>query len=264
GRMAESLNHCADLMEGEADLKGKVGAALVYPAFITVLFMLAGVLIAFLVLPRFAEILAGFDRQLPLPALLLLKFVQVAFQPWVFLVGLEASLLGWFLLRAWFRAAAGREFVDRSLNSIPLVRNLMEKIWMARLSYTLAALVESGVGLMDALKSSKSSMDSPTLEASLDKVVGFVSNGMEMSNAFYVEAFPPTFVQLLAVGEETGQVVPLLERLQALYEQEVELAVAMFLNLLEPILLGVMGFGVGAFLLTLMLPMLSLFGAVSI
>ena len=97
GRMAESLNHCADLMEGEADLKGKVGAALVYPAFITVLFMLAGVLIAFLVLPRFAEILAGFDRQLPLPALLLLKFVQVAFQPWVFLVGLEASLLGWFL-----------------------------------------------------------------------------------------------------------------------------------------------------------------------
>lgn len=264
GRLAESLEHCADILEEEAAMRRRIVAALTYPAFTMALFTVAAILMAFMVLPRFAEVLRGFNKDLPLPAALLMKASELVFQPWVLLVGIQVGLLGWVLLRSWLRLTSGRAFMDSVLQSLPPVRSFLEKMWMARLSYTMAALVDCGIPIVDAIRSSQTAVDSPGLSRSLESVVQHVSNGMEVSNAFYTQQFPATFVHLIKVGEETGQVVALLGHLRRVYDQEVEVAAAIFLNLLEPLLLLVMGLGVGGFLLTMMLPLISVFGAVAI
>ncbi len=263
GRLGEALDNCANILEEEAATRQRIGAALSYPAFTFALFSIAVLLMAFLVLPRFAEVLRGFGTQMPLPARLMMHSAEWIFQPWVLVVLMELLLLAVFLGRAWFRTRAGQEFLEGLLERIPPIQRFLSKMWLARLSFTLAALVDAGIPIVEALRCSRSVVGSPALGKALDGTVEHMVNGMDIATAFYAQGFPSTFVQLLKVGEETGQLVALLGFVRKIYEEEVDATVTMFLSLLEPMLLLLMGLCVCAFVLAMMLPMVSIFGAVA-
>lgn len=262
GRLGEALDNCANILEEEAATRQRIGAALSYPAFTFALFSLAVLLMAFLVLPRFAEVLRGFGAQMPLPARMMMHGTEWVFQPWVLFVVLESLFLAGLLGRAWLRTPTGQEFLEGLLERVPPVQRFLKKMWLARLSFTLAALVDAGIPIVESLRSARSVVGSPALAKALDGAVEHMVNGMDIATAFYAQGFPPTFVQLLKVGEETGQLVTLLGFVRKIYEEEVDATVTMFLSLLEPILLLFMGLCVCAFVLAMMLPMVSIFGAI--
>ena len=263
GRLGEALDNCANILEEEAATRQRIGAALSYPAFTFALFAIAVTLMAFLVLPRFAEVLRGFGSQMPLPARMMMHTAEWVFQPWVLFVLLELGLLSLLLGRAWFRTRAGQQFLEGLLERVPPIQRFLRKMWLARLSFTLAALVDAGIPIVEALRCSRSVVGSPALGEALDGAVKHMVNGMDIATAFYAQGFPSTFVQLLKVGEETGQLVTLLGFVRKIYEEEVDATVTMFLSLLEPLLLLLMGLCVCGFVLAMMLPMVSIFGAVA-
>ena len=164
-----------------------------------------------------------------------------------------------FFFRRWKKTANGRRTVDRIKLQVPIFGAIFQKTALSRFASTFAMLLRSGVPILQALEIVGDTVNNRVVGGALEDVQTSVSQGESMAKPLAKhEVFPPMVVQMIAVGEETGQVDTMLEKVAAFYDQEVEASVDALTSLIEPLLIAVIGGCVGAAVIALYMPMFNI------
>lgn len=254
GSLDAVLLRLADMIENEVKLRGKIKSAMTYPIAVVVLVFLIMAAMLFFVVPQFATIFDTLGGTLPLPTRVLLMMSDFAKAYW-WLILISAFAFRFFFKR-WKKTPAGRASVDAAKLRVPVFGTLFHKTAIARFSSTLSMLLRSGVPILQALEIVSETVNNKVISDAVIDVQSSVREGESMAKPLGRHAvFPPMVVQMIAVGEETGQVDTMLEKVASFYNQEVEAAVDALTSLIEPLLIAVIGGCVGAAVIALYMPM---------
>lgn len=257
------LQRLSTYIEKNVKLQRAVKSALVYP--IGVLTVAAGVIILLLwkVVPIFATLFAGLGVDLPLPTKIVIgmsHFVGSIFGLLI-LVGIVGGIFG---LKVWYGTEQGRYAIDATVLRLPVLGILMRKIAVARFTRTLGTLISSGVPILEGLDITAKTAGNAVVERSLQKVRRSLEEGKSLTEPLKEsEVFPGMVTQMIAVGEQTGAMDAMLQKIADFYEEEVDAAVKDLLTALEPIMIVFLGFVVGGVVISMYLPLFSLIGKLS-
>ena len=257
GSLDDVLLRLADLIENEVRLRGKIKSAMTYPIAVVALVTLIMSAMLLFVVPQFKSIYSQLGGSLPLPTRVLLGVSDIFKKFWYIVIA--AFFIGRFFFRRWKRTPAGRESVDAFKLRVPVFGALFHKTALARFAGTLAMLLRSGVPILQALDIVTDTVNNRTIAKAVEDVQASVRDGESMAKPLSKHnVFPPMVVQMMAVGEETGQVDVMLEKVAAFYNQEVEATVDALTSLIEPLLIAVIGGAVGAAVIALYMPMFNI------
>jgi type IV pilus assembly protein PilC len=228
-----------------------------YPVAVVGLVILIMTAMLLFVVPQFETIYGQLGGTLPLPTRVLLGLSSIFKSVWwLILLGAVGFR---FAFRRYKKTEAGRMTVDGIKLRIPIFGSLFHRTALARFASTAAMLLRSGVPILQALDIVMDTVNNRVISKALRDVQGAVREGDSMARPLLKHAvFPPMVVQMIAVGEETGQVDTMLEKVAAFYEQEVEAAVDALTSLIEPLLIAVIGGAVGAAVVALYMPMFNI------
>ena len=254
GVLDDVLLSLADQIEKEVELRRKIKSAMTYPIVVVCLVLLIlGAMLLFVV-PQFETIYASLGGELPLPTRILLG-VSGAFQTYWYLVAL-GSVGSAFAFRRYKGTDAGRARVDAVKIRVPVFGPLFHKVALARFSATLGMLLRAGVPILQALDNVKETVNNRVIGTAVDDVKSSVREGESIAKPLgRHKVFPPMVVQMMAVGEETGAVDTMLDKVSEFYNNEVTATVDALTSLIEPLLIAVIGGAVGAAVIALYMPM---------
>jgi type IV pilus assembly protein PilC len=215
------------------------------------------------VVPIFATLFAGLGVNLPLPTRIVIaasNFVGSIFGLLI-LVALVGAI---FALKVWYGTAQGRYIMDATLLKMPLIGLLLRKIAVARFTRTLGTLISSGVPILEGLDITARTAGNAVVERSLQKVRKSLEEGKSLTEPLKeTEVFPGMVTQMIGVGEQTGAMDAMLQKIADFYEEEVDAAVKDLLTALEPIMIVFLGLVVGGVVISMYLPLFSLIGELS-
>ncbi len=259
GRLADVLNYLADQTEKDYDLVSKVRSAMMYPAFIIVGMFIVGIVLLIFVIPQLTAVLIESGATLPLTTRMLIGasgFTKKFW--WLILVFLIVLGVGF---RFALRNAEFREKFDKFKLRLPILGSLYQRIAMARLTRSLQILLSGGVDVVGALEVVSEIVGNSYYAKVVRETRRQVADGSPLTSVFADEPLIPAMVsQMLAVGEETGQLIPIMEKITSFYTREVDNAVATLVSVIEPLLMVVIGIGVGLVVSSIILPMYQLAG----
>ncbi len=248
------LLRIADYLEKENQLRAKIKSAMMYPIVIFVACMgLVFAMITFIV-PVFANMFATLGGELPLPTQMLVYASDAVKGYWWLMI---ITVIGMFFgYRAFIGTDFGRLFMDKLKLRLPLVGGLIEKSAVARFSRTLGTLVSSGVPIIQALTIVAATSGNLVLGNAIRKAHGSIQGGTSIAAPLEEsQVFPPMVIQMISVGEETGALDTMLEKIADFYDEEVGTAVEGITSIIEPIMVIFMGVVVGGIMISLYLPM---------
>jgi type IV pilus assembly protein PilC len=251
------LKRLATYIEKAVKLKSQVKSAMVYPIAVIVIAGLVVGVILWKVIPTFASLFAGLGATLPLPTRIVIAASNglVQFMPFV-IVGMIAFVFGF---RAWYGTTSGRKIVDATVLRMPVLGNLMRKIAVARFCRTLSTLLASGVSILEALEITARTAGNAVVEDAIMLTRKSIEGGETIAAPLKETAvFPAMVVQMIGVGEATGALDTMLQKIADFYEEEVDVAVAGLLTLLEPIMIAFLGGVVGGIVIAMYLPIFDL------
>jgi type IV pilus assembly protein PilC len=255
------LLQLADMIEDEVELRRKIKSAMTYPiAVVCLVVLIMGAMLLFVV-PQFQSIYTSLGSQLPLPTRILLGMSNTVRADWwlVIAVAVGAS----FGFRRFKKTPQGRLQIDRIKLKAPVFGALFHKVALARMAGTFGMLLQAGVPILQALEIVKDTVNNKVMAAALEDVKASVREGESISGPLAKHGiFPPMVVQMIAVGEETGAVDTMLEKVSTFYTSEVEAAVDALTSLIEPLLIAVIGGAVGAAVIALYMPMFNIINIV--
>lgn len=251
------LMRLADTIEKQVELRRKVRSAMTYPVVVLVICLVIATAMLLLIVPQFKAIYADLGGTLPLPTRVLITISDLLkkFFPIFVLLGVGA----FFLFRRWARSEKGKPKWDAFKLRVPVFGALTRKAALARFSRTLAALTRSGVGILEALDIVAETSGNEVVATAIRDTQGAVKRGDTLSRPLEQhEVFPPMVVQMIAVGEETGALDEMLDKVADFYDQEVSATVDALTSLIEPMLICLMGVIVGGMIISLYLPMFNI------
>ncbi len=262
GKVAESLSYLADQLEKDYELRSKVKAALTYPTFVLSALVIVGVLMFKFVLPSLIGVLKEQGAALPVISrglISLTDFFDVYW--WLVLLVVFGSVL---LVRYYISTASGRYMWDTFKNEVPLISKLLQKIYMARFARNLATLVAGGIPIIQALRIIGDVLNNLVYKQIMLEAADQVTNGKSISDALVkYKEFPPLVTQMVRVGEQTAELDTILLKLANFYEKEVDAQISTLSSLLEPIIMVILGIGVGLLVAGVLLPIYNLASTVS-
>ena len=262
GMLEVVLNRLAIFMEKAMVLKRRVKSAAVYPLFVV---LASSGIVSFLlarVVPVFAEIFADMGATLPGPTQLLIDIADfMKMKWWILLLMINSTLIAIKLL---MKIPPIRNTVDFLSLKIPLLGDLITKVAVARFARTLGTLLNSGVPILQALKITKEVIANHTIQKAVQKVHDSIKEGETIAAPLdESKVFPAMVVNMIDVGEETGSLDTMLNKVADIYDGEVEAAVEAMLSLMEPVIILVLGGIIGFIVVALYLPIFSLGDAIS-
>ncbi len=251
GRLAEVLARLAGNLKKEMEIRGRIRGALAYPVFLCVLGGLTLVVLLTFVIPRFTRLFATMGEQLPLPTRILLAFSDTMDRFWpAVLGGLTAGVVCCVLAA---RREAVRSVIDRWALRLPYVGPIVGRSEIARFARTLSELLGSGVSILNSLRIARGVLGNHEFAAAVDEIRDAVSKGTPLADIMAdLPVFTPLVVNMVAVGEQSGQLPELLLEVADIYEKECERAIHAFTTILGPMLIVILG-GVIAFVITAIL-----------
>ena len=257
GEASGSLNvvlaRLADFGEKQEVLKGRLQAALVYPAFMAIIGSgILFILITYIV-PNITKVFKEMKHALPLPTLFLIglsDFLKVYW--WVVLIFLAA---GGYCIHLFMRTDYGRSIWDLIKLKTPIVGSVFQKIILARFASTLGSLLESSVELITSMQIVNAIINNVQIGSVINEAIEQIRQGKSMANSLGASRwFPPMFVQMIAVGEQSGSLEAMLKKISEAYERDVETSIMGMTSLIEPLMIVVMGVAVGFVVLSILLP----------
>jgi type IV pilus assembly protein PilC len=259
GSLDTVLNRLATTIEKQVELRRKVKSAMTYPIVVGVIVVLILIAMLIFVVPMFKGMYADLNAKLPLPTLVLLA-ASNGLKKFFPLVILAAGFGVWSLKRS-VTTPAGRRRYDAFKLRAPVFGQLAHKTALARFSRSLAALVRAGVPILDALEIVSETAGNTVVSEAVADTQAAVKAGESLARPLEAHpVFPPMVVQMIAVGEETGALDELLEKIADFYDSEVEATVDALTSLIEPLLIVVMGVAVGGMVIALYMPMFAIIG----
>jgi type IV pilus assembly protein PilC len=259
GVLDEVLERIASYMEKEQALRSKIRSAMVYPILLSMAALGGLFFMTIVILPQFENLFKelGGSGQLPLPTQIAMAS-SVAIRRYWYMVFLALGA-GSYVLRRYLQTPAGRARYDRFKLKMPVLGELNRKIVVARFTRTLGTLIASGVPIMQSLEVVAKAIDNVVIGEAVDAVRSSIREGQTIAIPLqFSGVFPPMVVQMAKVGEETGALEQMLQKVADFYDVEVETMVASLTSMLEPILIIFMGVIVGAMVISLYLPIFQL------
>lgn len=253
GSLDVVLERLADFGEKQRALQGKLKAALVYPIFMA--FIGTGILFFLItyIVPNITRVFTDMERALPVPTRILIWTSEALREYW-WLGGGIAFLL-FFLIRFFLAQEKGRWLMDRIKLSFPVIGPLTRKIVLTRFASTLGSLLNSGVPMITSLQIVGSIVNNRLIQEVIEDAMEDIQKGKSMSSALEASVwFPPVFIQMIGVGEQSGALESMLEKIATTYEREVETAILGMTSLIEPVMIAGMGAAVGFVVLSILLP----------
>ena len=256
GVLDDVLLSLADQIEREVELRRQIKSAMTYPIVVVALVTLILAAMLLFVVPQFETIYSSLGGTLPLPTRMLLRVSRAVRTYWY--IVLLGAVVASFLFRRYKKTEAGRARVDAVKIRIPIFGPLFHKVALARFASTLGMLLRSGVPILQALDNVNETVNNRVIGDAVDDVKTSVREGESIAKPLgQHKAFPPMVVQMMAVGEETGAVDTMLDKVAEFYNSEVTATVEAMTSLIEPLLIAVIGAAVGAAVIALYMPMFS-------
>jgi len=261
GAMGEILDRLASFLERELTLQKKVVAATTYPAVVFVACAMVTFILVSYVFPTFVELFEGIDVQLPLITRSLIWITNTARNPLIVLPVFAGVGSGIYMLSQYFKTPLGRRQRDGALLDLPLAGPLVKKVALSSFCRTLGTLLGSGVPMVHALEIVGKAAGNEVISDIIQEVQMGLKAGMRLSQPLReYRIFPPMLAQMVAIGEETGNLPLMLNKLADFYDLEVEHALEGLTAMLEPVMILFMGIGVGYVLLAVFIPVYDLVG----
>ncbi len=251
------LKRLATYIEKAVKLKNQVQSAMVYPVAVIVIAAVVVGVILWKVIPTFANLFAGLGAELPLPTRIVIALSNglVRFMPFI-LVGIGAAVFG---VKSYYGTENGRKVIDRLMLKMPILGLLLRKIAVARFCRTLSTLLASGVSILEALDITARTSGNAIVEGAILETRKSIEQGDTIAAPLRETAvFPSMVVQMIGVGETTGALDTMLGKIADFYEEEVDIAVAGLLTLLEPLMIALLGGIVGGIVIAMYMPIFSL------
>jgi type IV pilus assembly protein PilC len=257
GMLAEILDRVASYLEASAALRRKVKAALIYPAVVSTMAVAITILLMVKVIPVFEKIYESFDSALPLPTQVLLAISRFI-RRWFFLCA-GAIVVGVVGLKMWIKTEAGRFRFDRFKFRLPVFGDLNRKISVSRFARTLGVLVRSGVPILNALGIVGKTAGNKVVEAAVNEAIEEIKRGENISGPLAASrVFPPMVTCMISVGERSGKLDVMLEKISDFYDDQVNATVAGLTALIEPLLIAFLGVVIGGIVICMFMPLFKL------
>lgn len=260
------LQRLSTFIEKIVKLKRDVVSALIYPAAVILLAIVAIAVIMVVVIPQFQNIFLGLlgpGEPLPLPTRIVVG-ISSFLAGWGGLTILAVIIASTVGLKFYYKTPKGRKVIDTILLKVPILGPIFLKIAIARFSRTLSTLLSSGVPILQSLDITARTAGNVVIENAIIQIRDGVEQGKNFVEPLRAsEIFPHMVAQMVGIGEQTGALDAMLGKIADFYEQEVDAAIANLLTLIEPALIGFLGVTIGAIVISMYLPMFSLIGKLS-
>jgi type IV pilus assembly protein PilC len=255
------LNRLANYREKAEKLKRKVKGAMIYPIIVIIVAIGVTALLLLKVTPVFAKMFTDFGSALPGPTQMVVDMSDWLRKYFLYMVAGIAAAVASFV--AFYRSPRGRKIFDKLILHAPVFGPVIRKVAVARFTRTLGTMISSGVPILDALDVTAKTAGNRTVEAGILYVRTKIAEGKNISGPLLeTKVFPPMVVQMIGVGEATGAMDAMLNKIADFYDDEVDTAVAGLTAMIEPILMVFLGTVVGGFLVAMYLPIFSIASAI--
>jgi len=262
GILEEVLERLSIFLESQDRLIRKVKGAMTYPVVITVVAMGAVVAMLKFVVPTFIALFDSVGADLPLPTRVVVGISKFMTNNFLFIIIFVGATI--FGFKSYVKTPVGRKNFDKLILKLPIFGPLTTKSVVARFTRTLGTLLHSGVNIIDALKITGKTADNKVFEDGIDHVITRIQGGDNLADPLEsINLFPPMVTQMVNVGEKTGMLDTMLEKIADIYDEEVDEAVSALTAMLEPLVIVIMGVVIGGLLIAMYLPMFDLFSKVS-
>jgi len=260
GILDSILNRLSTYIEKSVKLKRQLKSALVYPIVVLMVAIVVVVVMLAKVIPVFENMYKEFrGAKLPAPTQFVIKLSNGFTSNWYLYAGAVVALF--FIMSAIVRTKRGRELVDGAILRIPVVGGVLRKIVVARFTRTLGTLLSSGVPILDSLEICAKTSGNKVVENAIMYARAKISEGKDLATPLAESrVFPSMVVQMIGVGEQTGAMDQMLQKIADFYEDEVDVAVAAMTSLIEPIMMVFLGTVVGGLIVAMYLPIFELAG----
>lgn len=258
GVLDKVLNRVADNLEKSEEFRGKVIGALIYPAIIVVGMIIVAFIMMIFVIPKLLTLYSEFNATLPLPTQIVIGISNFAINFWWLILIL--LIIGFLALSSYSKTKVGRYQLDEFLFKIPIFGDLQRKVMLTELARTLALMVGAGVPIIEGMEVTAGAMGNVIIKDALIDARNQVEKGFPIAYSFakHPEAFPYIFSQMAAVGEESGKIDEVLTKLAQVFEAESDQKVKTLTAAIEPIVMVVLGVGVGFLVISVILPIYNL------
>lgn len=257
GKLNESFLYLADYLDRTYEITSKVKGALVYPAFVICTFIGVMTLMFTVVIPKIGAIIKDSGQVMPIYTRIVIGISDFLVSYGIFLL-LALIVLGFFFWR-YLRTPAGKYSMDEAKVTTPYVKDLYKKLYLSRIADNMNTMLLSGIPVVRGLDLTSSVVDNEVYRAILLKAVEEVKGGSSVSDALgKYEEIPGMFVQMIKIGEETGQLGNILKTLSNFYRREVTTAIDSIVSLIEPAMIVLLALGVGFLLASVLIPIYNL------
>jgi type IV pilus assembly protein PilC len=256
------LRRLSTYMEKAARLKAQVKGAMTYPIVTLIIAVLVVAVILVFVIPVFEEMFADFGKALPAPTQIVIGMSRFVKGKILWIIG--AIILFIFAFRRFYKTEKGRALIDEMALRLPVVGILIRKVAVAKFTRTMGTMLASGVAILEALDIVAKTAGNKSIENAVYKVRSGIAEGQTIAEPLSeTGVFPPMVCQMIAVGESTGAIDAMMEKIADFYEEEVDQAVENLTALIEPFMLVFLGVTIGGLVISMYLPIFKMAGAIS-
>ena len=261
GKLDETFSYLADYLDRTYEVYSKARNALIYPAFVVMTFIVVMALMFTLVIPRISVILIEAGQEIPLFTRLIIGISDFLVGYGIFII--IALIVGGFFLWRYGQTEEGAFAFARLQIDTPFVGNLYRKLFLSRIADNLSTMLGSGISMIRSLEITATLVGNEIYKEALTESITAIKAGRPVSEALgHHKDVPGIMVQMIKVGEETGELGSILKTLAKFYQREVENAVDTLVNLIEPIMIVALGLGVGILLSAVLLPIYNISSAI--
>lgn len=254
GVLDDVLGRLATHFEKEHKMNEKIKSALTYPSVVSFMAVLAVIFILTFVLPTFVQMFAGMNKELPLVTRILLAVSD--FLRNYSLVLLLLAIVGGYSFKIAYRKDEFRKIIDGFALRLPIVGMLSRKVGIARFSRTLSTLLHGGVPIITALEVVQKTIGNLVMMKALEKSQSGIKEGIGLAATLaHSKVFTPMVIQMVAIGEESGALDKMLEKIADFYESDVDDVVSRLSSIIEPVIIVILGVVIGIIVIAIMIPM---------
>ena len=260
GKLSETFAYLADYLERTHELTSKVRGALAYPAFVLIVFVIIMVLLMTKIVPQLADMLKAGGQELPVYTKIIIGISDFMVNYGLFFL-VVLIMVG---VAVWRYSKAGVISFSAIKLKLPLFGDLFRKIYLARISDNMYTMLSSGIPMIKSIEISANVVGNDIYKRILEDAADAIKTGNTMSSALVgYKEIPAIMIQMIKVGEETGQVANILQKLAKFYRREVDTSVETLISLVEPILMVFLGLGVGIVLAAVLIPIYDIAGGIN-
>ncbi|OGG47244.1 hypothetical protein A2671_02190 [Candidatus Kaiserbacteria bacterium RIFCSPHIGHO2_01_FULL_49_13] len=258
GKLDQTFLFLADYLDRTYEVTAKARNALIYPAFVITTFIGVMVLMLTIIIPKISGILLESGQDIPIYTKIVIGVSNFFVNYGLFLAA--AVVAFGFVIWRLSRTEEGRRSLSELKLSVPIIGSLYKKLYLSRISDNLSTMLTSGIAMVQAIEITSSVVDNQIYEKLLKEASDSVKNGKAVSDALarYPDDIPSIMTQMMKIGEETGELGSILKTLAKFYQREVVTAVDTLVDLIEPIMIVVLGVGVGILLMSVLVPIYNL------